>query len=119
MPTKPKTPCKQQGCPNLTDGSYCEEHKQTENRRYNRYQRDPAINKRYGSAWRRIRARYVKAHPICERCEQEGRLTPASEVHHLRELSDGGTHDFSNLQSLCKGHHSSLHLQKRNETRSS
>ncbi len=27
MPIKPKKPCAKPGCPNLTDGRYCEEHK--------------------------------------------------------------------------------------------
>lgn len=27
MPKKSKKPCKHPGCPNLTDGKYCEEHK--------------------------------------------------------------------------------------------
>ena len=31
---------------------------------------------RDGREWKRIRARYVKAHPLCERCLAEGRLTP-------------------------------------------
>jgi len=117
MPARPKTPCKFSSCPNLTDGSYCEEHKQTENRRYNRYQRDPVINRRYGSTWRRIRARYVKAHPLCEDCLSAGRYTPAKEVHHVLPLSEGGTHDEDNLRALCHGCHSAITMAANNSRR--
>jgi 5-methylcytosine-specific restriction protein A len=114
MPTKPKKPCKHSGCPNLTDGLYCEAHKQTENRRYNKYQRDPAINKRYGKEWRRIRTRYIKAHPLCEECKHGGRLTPATEVHHILPLSEGGTHDEQNLMALCHACHSAITMMANN-----
>ena len=54
----------------------------------------------------RIRAAYVAKHPLCEQCEAEGRLTPVAEVHHIRPLAHGGTHDENNLMSLCKPCHS-------------
>jgi len=84
-------------------------------REYNRYRRDPETNKRYGGGWRKIRDRYISVHPLCEACLSEGRYAPAEIVHHILELSEGGGHDFDNLQSLCAGHHSSLHLSKRNK----
>lgn len=115
MPNKPKKPCKHQGCPNLTDGLYCEQHKQTENRRYNKYQRDPAINKRYGAAWKRIRKRYITLHPLCEECQRQHRYTPATEVHHILPLSEGGTHDERNLMSLCHACHSSITMAANNK----
>ena len=39
MPRKPKRPCSFPGCPNLTDGRFCEEHEKQENRRYEKYDR--------------------------------------------------------------------------------
>ena len=42
MPRKPKRPCSFPGCPKLTDGRFCEEHEKQENRRYEKYDRDPA-----------------------------------------------------------------------------
>lgn len=106
MPRRPKTPCRWPGCPALTDDRYCEAHSKEVDRNYRRYERDPEINKRYGSAWRKIRAQYVAKHPLCEQCEAEGRLTPVAEVHHIRPLAHGGTHDEDNLMSLCKPCHS-------------
>ena len=108
MPRKPKRPCSYPGCGRLTDGRYCEEHRQIAGRQYNKYHRDPNTSHRYGRAWRRIREFYIQAHPICELCEKEGRLTLAEEVHHILPLTDGGTHDERNLMALCKSCHSRI-----------
>jgi 5-methylcytosine-specific restriction protein A len=106
MPCKPKRPCSFPGCPRLTDGRFCEEHAKLEAQRYERYGRDPAAKKRYGRTWKRIRDRYIKAHPLCERCAKDMKITPAEEVHHIKPLSHGGTNDEHNLMSLCKSCHS-------------
>ncbi len=80
------------GCPNLTDGQYCKEHEAAARRQYNKYERSADVNKKYGRAWKRIRDRYAAAHPLCEMCLKEGRLTPVDEVHHIVPISQGGTH---------------------------
>ena len=49
------------GCPRLTDGRFCEEHEKLENQRYEKYDRDPAVKRKYGRAWKRIRDRYMNA----------------------------------------------------------
>lgn len=108
MPYKPKRPCSHPGCPNLTDGRFCEEHQRQENQRYEKYDRDPVVRRRYGRAWKRIRDKYIAAHPLCEMCKQQGKITPAGEVHHIIPLSRGGTHDRSNLMALCKSCHSEI-----------
>ena len=109
MPYKPKRPCAYPGCGRLAENEqYCAEHKRVANKTYNKYQRDHATNKRYGRAWKRIRDRYIKAHPLCEECKKADRLTPAEEVHHILPLSHGGTNDVSNLMSLCKSCHSRI-----------
>jgi 5-methylcytosine-specific restriction protein A len=76
--------------------------------RYNKYERDPESNKRYGRAWKRIRDRYIAAHPLCAECNKRGQLTAAAEVHHITPLSKGGTNDTANLMSLCRRCHSSI-----------
>ncbi len=109
MPYKPKKPCAWPGCQKLTDGRFCEEHQKQENARYEKYDRDPAVRRRYGRAWKRIRDRYAAAHPLCEMCLKEGKLTPVEEVHHILPVSRGGTHDRSNLMSLCRSCHNKIH----------
>lgn len=108
MPRKPKRPCSYPGCPKLTDGRFCTEHQKQENKRYEKYDRDPAVRQRYGRAWKRIRDRHVANHPLCEMCLKKGKLTPTEEVHHIIPLSRGGTHDDDNLMSLCKACHSEI-----------
>ena len=108
MPKKPKRPCSYPGCPNLTDGRFCEKHQKQENRRYEKYDRTPEMKKRYGRAWKKIRDRHMAEYPLCEMCKKQGRLTPAEEVHHIVPLSHGGTHEESNLMSLCKACHSEI-----------
>lgn len=111
MPRKPKRPCRYPGCGRLSDGPYCEEHAKLMNRHYNRFSRGYDSGKRYGRAWRKIRDRYIAAHPLCERCLEEGRLTPVEEVHHILPVSQGGTHDPGNLMSLCQSCHTKIHLE--------
>ena len=111
MPRKPLKPCKYPGCPNLTEGQYCEEHKAKAQQEYDRYSRAQDVHKKYGRAWKRIRDSYAKAHPLCERCLEEGRATPMDEVHHIVPISQGGTHARSNLRSLCKSCHQRTHIE--------
>ena len=112
LPYKPKKPCAYPGCHRLTNSRYCEEHAKQEARRYNRYDRDPESNKRYDRKWQKIRAAFLSANPLCELCQLEGRLTPAELVHHKIKITDGGTNKWSNLQTLCQQHHSSLHAKQ-------
>lgn len=117
MPRSPKRPCSFPGCPNLTDGRYCEEHAKEMNSRYEKYQRVPGTKQRYGRAWKRIRDKYVSQHPFCEVCYERGVLVKTEEVHHKIPLSEGGTHDKSNLIALCKSCHSSIHAKNGRFTR--
>nr|DAP88195.1 MAG TPA: HNH endonuclease [Caudoviricetes sp.] len=68
--------------------------------------------------WRRLRAAYLSAHPLCEDCEQQGRTTIATEVHHIRpiESAAGRPGDMQelafnpcNLRALCKACHIEAH----------
>jgi 5-methylcytosine-specific restriction endonuclease McrA len=65
--------------------------------------RGSAAARGYGPTWRRIRAEFLAAHPWCVKCDE-----PASEVHHIKSIRAGGTHEPSNLVQLCKRHHSQL-----------
>lgn len=108
MPYKPKRPCSHPGCPELTDTRFCVAHAKQEARRYERYQRDPAVKKRYGRTWKRIRDRYITSHPLCKQCLARGMSVLAEEVHHMKPLSQGGTNEFANLMALCTPCHSEI-----------
>jgi 5-methylcytosine-specific restriction endonuclease McrA len=40
------------------------------------------------SRWQRLRAYHLKHHPLCQRCQAQGRVTVASEVHHVLPCGD-------------------------------
>ena len=111
MPRRPKRPCSYPGCPRLTEGRYCEEHQKLTDKNYNKYERNTVHKKRYGRAWRFIRAAYAKAHPLCEQCLAEGRYVATEQIHHKLPLSQGGTNDVSNLMALCRSCHSRIHAK--------
>lgn len=111
MPRKPKRPCSYPSCPRLCEGRFCTEHEKLENKNYEKYKRNPNVRKRYGSVWRKIRESYVKSHPFCEVCFKEGLMKQVEEIHHLKPLSEGGTHDRENLISLCQSCHSKIHAR--------
>ena len=112
MPRKPKKPCAYPGCHNLTDGRYCPEHQSKINSDYEKYGRDKNVKRKYGRAWKRIRDKYAAEHPFCERCFERGILVETEEIHHKLPLSEGGTHDRSNLIALCKSCHSREHAER-------
>lgn len=67
--------------------------------------REDATPRTRGRAWMEIRARWLRANPLCCVCEAEGKITVADEVDHIVPLSVGGRDDESNYQSLCKPCH--------------
>ena len=111
MPRKPKSPCSYPGCPNLCDGQYCDIHKTSENRKYDKYERNQESKAVYHSKrWQVVRKMYIESHPVCEDCLKHRQFTPAEEVHHIVPLADGGApYDESNLRSLCRCCHQKVH----------
>ena len=112
MPMKPKKPCAYPGCPNLTDRRYCEEHEKLTNSQYEKYGRKYRPKERYGKDWSLARKKYAELHPFCEECLKRGVMVPVEHVHHIKPLEEGGTHDQSNLMSLCKSCHSRIHADR-------
>ncbi len=51
-------------------------------------------------------------HPFCELCFERGIIVETEEIHHKKPLSEGGTHDRSNLIALCKSCHSQIHAKR-------
>lgn len=67
--------------------------------------RSPYNNRR----WRTLRARFLKANPLCAYCEREGTMTPATIADHKTPHRGDPAlmWDEGNLQPLCKRHHDS------------
>jgi len=80
-------------------------NRKLKNREYNRVRRTG--QEFYNSQqWRKLRAFYIREHPLCEICKAEGRTTAAEVVDHITEIKKGGAAlDMRNLQSLCHLHH--------------
>jgi 5-methylcytosine-specific restriction protein A len=64
-----------------------------------------STNRLRGRAWVELRARVLRADPLCVECRNAGRLTPATEVDHVIPLMAGGGDDLSNLRGLCHACH--------------
>ncbi len=69
--------------------------------------------------WAKLRKKKINGNPACERCEEEGRLSLATEVHHVIPVEVGMTYeekevlmfDFNNLRALCHSCHVQTHIE--------
>jgi 5-methylcytosine-specific restriction protein A len=70
--------------------------------------RGSSASRGYGADWKRFRAGYLQQHPLCRDCEAAGRLTPATELHHLAKPRDNPELRLaaSNVLGLCVSCHS-------------
>lgn len=68
--------------------------------------------------WLRLRKAVLEAHPVCQMCEAVGRISAATEVHHIvpcetarngREMSTL-MYDPHNLMALCHHCHVQVHM---------
>ena len=104
MPRRPNIPCKHPGCGRLIPygGMYCEEH-----RPLHAHDRKTTTEKGYGRRWQKARAAFLHAHPLCARCQAEGRLVKATVVDHIVPHRGDSTlfWDTDNWQALCKRCH--------------
>lgn len=101
MPRKALKPCKHPGCPNLTEGKYCEEHKPLHP------DRPSAESRGYNSKWRKMSQQYLRKHPLCVQCLANGRYTEATVTDHIIPHRNRPElmWDESNFQALCKSCH--------------
>lgn len=69
--------------------------------------------------WLRLRRDTLTKHPLCQRCKAEGRITAATEVHHVRPVEEAITkseklqrmYDPTNLRALCHNCHVRTHTE--------
>jgi 5-methylcytosine-specific restriction enzyme A len=143
MPTLPGRPCRHPSCPAIVrerGKSYCEKHAKAVKRgcaepgcpaiiglgeRYcqkHQAQADAAYDEHRGSRhergydhrWGNLRRAFLASNPICARCERAGRVEPATMVHHIIPIRDGGDRlDNANLEALCRPCHEKIHRRKR------
>ncbi len=67
--------------------------------------------------WLRLRRDKLSDYPLCERCEELGKVTAATEVHHIIPVENGLTRaekerlmfDYFNLKALCHECHVKVH----------
>lgn len=70
------------------------------------------------TTWRKLRETYMKSHPICERCLEKGKVTPAEDIHHIKSpfrngvINYGLLLDDKNLMSVCKTCHAEIHNEQ-------
>ena len=71
--------------------------------------------------WKALRSGYLISHPLCEVCLDEGKVTPATDVHHINSPFDDGLDEAerigrllspTNIMALCRTCHGRLHYNK-------
>lgn len=73
--------------------------------------------------WRRTRRAFLMEHPLCQRCEEQGIITVATEVHHDYELVNATNKqhmydlliDPNNLVALCHKCHQDIHAKRHSQ----
>lgn len=109
MPRRVGHPCAAPGCPAVVrSGLYCDAHRQADKQPRRQADRPrPSPSRRgYDRIWQKLRLIHLAEHPLCVHCQRDGRITVATQVHHIQPLSAGGTNARENLQSLCDSCHS-------------
>lgn len=119
MPNAPARPCRRHGCGQLSrDGSgYCSNHlqdakleaearKKYVQKEYDK-SRGSSTERGYNARWRKARETYLRANPLCARCADAGRVTPATVVDHkIPHKGDSALFwDSGNWQALCRSCH--------------
>jgi 5-methylcytosine-specific restriction enzyme A len=70
--------------------------------------RGNSASRGYDSRWQVVRVQALKRDCyLCQLCKREGRITLASEVHHMAPLAENPARrlDLENLISVCHGCH--------------
>lgn len=101
MPTAPKAIC-----PHCR-GTGCECRKVARKERDER--RGSSTERGYDWKWRQFALRYLSENPLCRDCDGNGKVTPATDVHHIKKLVDYPEYKFDEdwLLGLCSDCHDS------------
>jgi len=88
----------------IDKGTYCSRHKSKDNAD------NIDRNRGYTWQWKKLAKLYIAKHRYCEICKLLGIITKATIVDHIIPLRVGGLSVWSNLQSLCRSHHSKKNI---------
>ena len=72
----------------------------------------------HNTAWRKMRDTYLHEHPLCEDCLAKGKVTSATDVHHIKSPFRNGEVNwmlllnYGNLAALCKECHGNRHASE-------
>lgn len=69
--------------------------------------------------WQKLRRDILTSQPLCQRCLEEGLITAATEVHHIRPVEEALSagererlmYDPHNLRALCHSCHVRTHTE--------
>src|ERR1043165_7690819 len=66
-------------------------------------ERGTAAERGYDYQWQQFRLRYLADHPLCEDCQAEGLIRPATDIHHEKKLSEHPEYKYDEewLMPLC------------------
>jgi len=105
MPWAPERPCTQQPCPRFAVArGRCREHAQ----QHEQQRRPVWITAFYSSAaWQHLRTLKRVMNPLCQDCEEAGRITPVESVDHVVPITVRPDLRLvlENLRSLCTACH--------------
>lgn len=104
MPTSPAGPCSVPGCAGRSwqKSGRCEQHQRQARAAYDRA-RGSFRERGYRSDWDRLRARILRAEPLCRQCG-----IAATDVHHDPPFVAGTRHEDYSLVPLCHRCHSTI-----------
>jgi 5-methylcytosine-specific restriction protein A len=108
IPQALKRPCNQPGCPELTNDSYCPEHKREKVKRYDQ-SRGSAAERGYSNRWSNYSRLYRKKNPLCIICLKDNRIVSSQHVDHIIAVKGPNDPLFwapTNHQALCQPCHS-------------
>ena len=99
--------CRETGCRNISEESYCKQHRNQPRRNH---VGSTGASKKFldSAAWKSLRLIKLNESPCCEAClAATGRAIPAIDVDHVipRDARPDLALDIKNLQSLCKTCH--------------
>lgn len=103
MPARSKRLCNRPGCRDTTYKRFCDKHNNDGDK-----QRANANSRGYNYRWGKFRKTYINANPLCVFCLDNGTVTTATDVDHIKPLADCPElkYNVENLRSLCHACHS-------------